>query len=83
MIQYKKYFDKIPTLGRGMERQVSVLTKNLKGDFEIDILVKTWIQELKYEYFANIININHRAGSIFYKIFLSTLKTLFCFQPEI
>ena len=53
----------IPTLGRGgAERQVSVLTKNIRGDYEIDILVKNLDSGIKYEYFGNIMNINHKAG---------------------
>ena len=79
MIQYKKsILIMIPTLGRGgAERQVSVLTKNLKGDFEIDILVKNLDSGIKYEFFANIININHRAGSNFLIKFFKYIKNLY------
>ncbi len=79
MIKYKKnILFMIPTLGRGgAERQVSVLTKNLKDDFEIDILVKNLDSGIKYKYFANIININHEAGSNILLKFSKYIKNLF------
>jgi len=80
MIQYEKknILIMIPSLGRGgAERQVSVLTKNLKDDFEIDTLVKNLDSGIKYNYPYNIININHiHKSNIFMKIF-SYIKNLF------
>jgi glycosyltransferase involved in cell wall biosynthesis len=79
MIKYKKnILIMIPSLGRGgAERQVSVLTKNLKSDFEIDILVKNLNSGIKYKYYANIININHKAGSNILIKFCRYIKNLF------